>query len=249
MQPNNQIPNYQPVGQQPVMPPQPNIGTVPVQLPKDPKPVGLIVAVVIAVLLLIAATIFAVWAYMGMQDYKSNSDKKSAAAVAKAEAAQKTALEAQFAEQEKQPNKTYTSPSQYGSVKLVYPKTWAAYVAESDSSSQPVDGYFYPNFVPNISGKNSYYLRVQVVNTPYQSVVKPYEDKAKQGTVKVSAFKPEQVKDASAGVRVDGLLDSNTKGSMVVLPVRDKTLKIWTENDASAGDFNTIVLKNLSYSP
>ena len=246
MQPNNlpQYPNQVP--QQP----QPNpYGTVPVQMPKDQKPVGLYVAIAVVSLLLLAALIFGVWAFMSRQDYKSNSDEKAQAAVLVANEQQKKDLEAQFAEQEKSPLKSYTSPASSGSVKIVYPKTWSAYVAESATGSNPVDGYFYVNFVPAVNGKNNYYLRLQVVDTAYKSVADSYNSAAKQGTVKISAYVPEQVKNATPGIRVDGQLDAQKKGSMVILPLRDKTLKVWTENEASAADFNNIVLKNLTYSP
>lgn len=244
MQPN-QMPQY---GQQPMMTPPP-MGNVPVQLPKDPKPVGLIVGLIIAVLLFIAAAVFGLWAFTQMQDYKNNSDKKAAVAVATANEAQKKDLEAQFAEQEKSPNKTYTSPAQYGSVALVYPKTWSAYAVESDNSSQPVDVYFYPNFVPNVAGKNNYYLRMQELSASYESTLKTYQDKAKQGTVTISTFTPALVKNATPGVIISGQLETDKKGTLVILPVRDKTLKIWTESDAAAGDFTNTVLKNLTYSP
>lgn len=240
MQPDNQQFQYSQPGQGPI---------AASQLPKSQKSTGLIIGFVLVVLLLVAATVFGFWAFMSRADYKNNSDQKATAAVTAAEAQQKQQLDAQFAEQEKQPLKTYTTPSQYGSVVLTYPKTWSAYVVESDNSSQPVDGYFYPNFVPNVAAQsNNYYLRVQVDGSSYASVVKTYEDKAKQGTVTITSFAPSQVASATPGVRINGQLDSSKQGSMVILPLRDKTLKIWTENDAAANDFNT-VLTNLTYQP
>ena len=235
-------------GQPPVQTPPPTMG-VPVQLPKDPKPVGLIVAFVIVLLLFVGSLVFALWAFGQMQDYKNNSDKKAVAAVAVANEAQKKALEAEFSEKEKSPFTSYTSPSQYGSVKLVYPKTWSAYVAEGTNSANPIDGYFNPNFVPSTTGKNSYILRAQIVSQPYQSVVATYNDRAKQGKITVTAYKPEQVASTTPGVRLDGQIDTDKTGAMVILPLRDKTLKIWTENQAAVADFNNTVLKNLSYSP
>lgn len=245
MQPNNQ-----PMFQGPVMPPQPGVpmGQVPVQLPKDKPPFGLIIGLVITVLLLIGAVIFGFWAFASMQDYKNNSDKKAAAAVVVANEEQKKQLDAQYAEQEKSPLKSYTSPSQFGSVKLVYPKTWSAYVVEQTSGSNPVDAYFYPDFVPNTGGKNNYYMRMQISSAPYKAEVDKFKSLAQQGKVTVTPFKPEQVKDATVGVRIDGQLESDKKGSLVILPVRDKVLKIWTESDAAANDYN-VVLKNLTYSP
>ena len=246
MQPNNMQPYG---GQVPVQTPPPNMG-VPVQLPKDQKPVGLIVGFVVTLLLFVAALVFGFWAFGQMQDYKNNADKKSAVAVAAANAEQKKTLDAEYAEKEKSPFTSYTSPSQFGSVKLVYPKTWSAYVSEGNATSNPVDGFFNPAFVPDVAGdKNSYILRVQVSSTPYQATVNSYADKVKQGKITVTAFKPEQVKDATPGVRLDGQINNTKSGAMVILPLRDKTLKIWTENPNALNDFNNTVLKNLTYSP
>jgi hypothetical protein len=38
-------------------------------------------------------------------------------------------------------------------------------------------------------------------------------------------------------------------GILVLLPMRDKTLKIWTESTAYFTDFNTYILPNLTFSP
>lgn len=252
MQPNNQMtpnPNIYAVPQGPLAP-NPNQPMVPqTQLPHDKPPVGLIVGLVVSILLLIAMIVFGFWAYSQMLDYKNNSDKKAAAAVTVANEKQKTELEAQFAEQEKSPLKSYISPSQSGSVKIVYPKTWSTYMVELADQPNPLDGYFYPDFVPNVAGKNNYSLRLQLVGTPYKTVIDSFDSKIKQGKVKASVYKPEQVPSATPGVRYDGEIEIGKKGAMVVLPLRDKTLKIWTENESALGDFNNTVLKNLTYSP
>ncbi len=49
----------------------------------------------------------------------------------------------EFIVREKQPLQTYTGPSAFGSISVKYPKTWSAYVDETNSST-PVDGYFHP---------------------------------------------------------------------------------------------------------
>lgn len=233
---------------QPYQPSPQGLTPMPPQLPSEKPPVGFILGLVVTILLLVGALVFGLWAFMQMQDYKNNSDKKAAAAVVVAKEAQKKELDVQFAEQEKSPLKSYISPSAFGSVKLIYPKTWSAYVLETPESSSPVDGYFYPNFVPTVNGKNSYYLRIQVASTSYAGAVAAFAAGVKDGSVKVSAFAPEQVKDAAPGVRVTGRISGEKKGTMVILPIRDKTLKIWTETDSALGDFET-VLKNLTYSP
>jgi hypothetical protein len=42
---------------------------------------------------------------------------------------------------------------------------------------------------------------------------------------------------------------TNSTGTMVLLPMRDKTLEIWTEAPAYLADFNTYILPNITFSP
>jgi hypothetical protein len=243
--PPNTNPQYP---QQPQFPVQNPVVPSGPQLPSSKPPVGFILGLAITILLLVGALVFGFWAFGQMQDFKNNSDQKSATAVLAASEKQKKELDAQFAEQEKSPLKTYTSPNQFASIKIVYPKTWSAYVIEQTDGSNPLDGYFAPGFVPNIQGKNNYSLRLQYTSTPYTAVLQQYSAATQAGTVKVSAYTPEQVKGATPGVKLTGQLEPQKSGTMIILPIRDKTLKIWTETDSAQSDFNT-VLKNLTFSP
>jgi hypothetical protein len=182
-----------------------------------------------------------------MQDYKNNSDQKSAAAVKVAETSQEAKLNAEFAEKEKSPYKTYQSTADFGSVKIVYPKLWGSYVDES-SQGTPVNGFFHPNFVPRTTGDLPIALRVQVVSTPYTQSLKQYESIVNSGTAKAKPVTIEGVKGVT-GMRFDGKITPRYTGSVVLFPVRDKTLKIWTEVPGNVTDLDNIVLKNLTFSP
>src|SRR3954470_10567983 len=94
---------------------------------------SVVVSILLSVLL-IAVGSFAYWSYAGRQDYKNNSDKKVADAVSAAEKAQAAKLNQQFSEEAKNPNKLYVGPSAFGSITFAYPKTWSAYVDESNST-------------------------------------------------------------------------------------------------------------------
>jgi len=210
----------------------------------------LLVIIVVMLIALLATLIFAIYAFVQMQDYKNNSDKKSNIAVEAANSKLTAALQAKFAESEKQPLKTYTGPAQYGSLKIVYPKTWSAYVVEQAGNTTPLEGYFYPDVVPNISeDQNNYALRVEITSADYQSILQQYQTQLSAGSLKASAFKPSLVASATVGVKMDGQIATGKKGSMIILPMRDKVLRVWTENDANISDFNDFILKNLSYSP
>jgi hypothetical protein len=208
---------------------------------------------------LIAAVIgigaFAASQYQQNQDYKNKFDDKVKQEVTKAEAAQAAKLNQDFAEREKSPSKTFKGPATYGSIQFKYPKSWSAYVDQS-GSSKPINGYFFPGVVPstvqNSRTPTAFALRLELVDTDYDQIVKQMDSQITQGNLKASAYVPPQMKgkaDVQTGVRFDGQIEQNLSGSMVVIKVRDKTLKIYTESAKYLSDFNDTVLKNLTFSP
>jgi len=211
---------------------------------------SLVLPLAIMAVLLLSTLIFGIWAFAGMQDYKTNSDKKSAVAVAKAVKEEDVKKDAEFAEKEKSPVKSYSGPATFGSIVLQYPKTWSAYIEEAStaSSSTPVNGYFSPNFVPAIQSASLFALRVQVVNTGYVEVLKSFDSAVKSGKASVAAYRAPKVPGV-LGSMVSGSLTDKKTGSMVILPLRDKTIKIWTEGADFNGDFNSIVLAGLTFIP
>jgi hypothetical protein len=214
---------------------------------------GLLVMLIVMALLFFGALGFGLWAFTSRQDYKSNSDKKSAAAVAIAQKETATAKDNEFVEKEKSPLKKYAAPEAYGSLSLNYPKTWSALINESGQGTNPVDGFFYPNFIPGSGGNAasttaSYALRISVTSTSYDTIVKTFDGPAASGLAKVTSFKPDKVAGV-AGVRVDGAIYPNKQGALVILPLRDKTIEVWTESTTFLNDFNTIILPSLTFVP
>lgn len=211
---------------------------------------ALLLPLIGAVVLLMVATIFAFWAFSGRQDYKNNSDKKVAAAVEVAKRDTQKADAAQYAEQAKSPYKTYVGPEAYGSINVVYPKTWSAYVVEhTGNTGTPMNNYFQPNAVPDVTDpNNAYALRVQVVSQTYSQVLNQFNGLAQTKKVVVSPYNLPKVPSV-IGARVDGQIAANKQGSMIVLPLRNVTLEISTESEAFLSDFNNIILPNISFSP
>lgn len=203
----------------------------------------------ITVFLLIGTIIVAGWSYSKMSDYKNNSDKKSAVAVAAAVKAADAQKDKQFAEDYKNPLQAYTGPDAYGSIDMLYPKTWSAYVDDSGSANTPIDAYFAPNVVPSFNDQASLYaLRVQVLNQSYDSVLNQYTTLQKNGKVKITAYAlPKMPK--TIGARIVGEETDGTPVDKVVLPLRAQTVVLWTEGGQSNSDFNTYILPNFSFSP
>jgi hypothetical protein len=232
--------------QQPVPPLQ--YGGMPVGQPKKKLNV-LLIPLIIAVVLLLSTIVFAAWAYMGMQDYKLNVQPKIDQAVAIAEEKTKTEKDKEFVEKEKSPVRTYKAPQTAGSVVITYPKTWSAFVEESDKSNELVNGYFHPSYVPAANSGTDFALRVEVVSQSYDQVLKQFAGKAKSGKLRISAYKAPKMAAGSVGARVDGEINTGQQDSMVLFPLRDKTIKISTESAQFLGDFNNIVLANLTFEP
>lgn len=210
---------------------------------------GTLVALIVVSVLLAGSLAFGAWAFVSRQDYKNNSDKKAAAAADQRQAEVEEELAKKFAEEEKKPYTSHRSPDQYGSIEVQYPKTWSAYVRESSSGGTPVDDYFHPRAVPDTSKpENVFALRIQVVDETYDRVVKSRESDVKAGRLSAMPYSLPKVSNV-VGTRFDGQVERNKQGSMVVLPLRNMTIKIWTESPNYLEDFNNIILPNLTFAP
>lgn len=200
----------------------------------------LIIPLVLALLIVIATSVLSVLYYSKYTEQRDKNQPLIDAAVTAATDTQKKKLQAEFDEQEKQPYKTYTTPSELGAVKLTFPKTWSSYVANESGS---FDYYGHPNYVPS-KGVN-YALRMKITTSNFSAALKSYDSFVQKGTLKATAVRAAGV----TGTRLDGFLTPDQQGSMVIFPLRDKVLKIWTESTDYQGDFNNIILKNLTFVP
>jgi hypothetical protein len=213
-----------------------------------------ILVLVILVILLIGALAFGGWAFKNMQDYKNNSDKKAAIAVEEAKKTQAVQLQTEFTEQSKSPYKTFHGSPTYGSVTFNYPKSWSAYI-DSSNTSQPINGYFHPGEVPGTQSKTAYALRVELLNTDYSQLVQQYNSQITQGMLSAKAYVPPKMKNeanTSAGTYLSGQVntdDQDQRGYLVIIKVRDKTLKIYTDSKEFQKDFDNIVLASLKFAP
>lgn len=210
---------------------------------------GTLIGLIVVSVLLAGAVSFGVWAFMGRQDYKNNSDKKAAAAADQRQIEVEKAAAEKFAEEEKKPLTSHKAPDQYGSIEVSYPKTWSAYVIEKTSGNTPIDNYFHPHAVPDADGAgNTFALRIQVVEESYDRVVKSHESDVRTGKVAASPYALPKVSSV-VGTRFDGQIERNKQGSLIVLPLRNVTIKIWTESPNYLADFDNIILPNMTFAP
>lgn len=208
----------------------------------------LLLPLIIAAVLFFGASGFAFWAYGERQDYKDNVDAKISEAVATETIRVKAEDQKAFEEAEKNPLKKYIGPEAFRAVTVEYPKTWSAYV-DGSSNATPVDVYYHPNVVPSTQGnQTAYALRVQVESRGYDRVVATYQGDIKNGKVKTVPYTLPKVPGVT-GLRLNGEIQSRKQGSMVILPLNDKTLKIWTESPDFVKDLETYILPNASFNP
>ncbi|MET1033394.1 MAG: hypothetical protein ABWX94_02755 [Candidatus Saccharimonadales bacterium] len=209
----------------------------------------LLIPLVLLVTLFLGAAGFGIWAFTSRADYKSNSDQKSAVAVDKAIKETQAVDATKFAEDSKKPYDTYIGPAAFGNITVNFPKTWSAYVVEAERGSTPVAAYFHPKIVPSVTDQDkTFALRVELVQSTYESVLDPFKGKIEQGQVTITPYTLAKVPSV-VGSRIEGQITQRKQGTMIVLPLRNMTLKIWTESNDFKGDLDTHILPNLSFVP
>lgn len=203
----------------------------------------LLVPLVVAVLCFFSTLGFAFWAYSERNDYKDNSDQKSAAAVEVAIQKVSSEKDNEFLEKEKSPFVDYSGPAQYGSIKVKYPKTWSAMITETQSPTF----IFHPKYV--FGDENAKHaLKITIEDQSYNSIIGQYDSQLQQGALIAQAYSLPKVPGV-VGIKFDGQLESGKNASAIILPLRDKTIRIISESPEYFKDFNDIILPNLTFSP
>lgn len=194
-------------------------------------------------LLFVISVGFGLWAFVSRQDYKNNSDQKVAAAVEVAKKEEAAKKDNEYLEKEKYPLKTYRAPDALGGITMSYPKTWSAYIS-SDNNNFFI---FNPDIV---TARNNplYALRITVESQPYAQIVEQYNSRISQGKLSAKAYSLPKVPSV-VGARFDGEIEIGKPGAVVILPLRDKTIKIACEIPDRLADFDRIILPNLTFNP
>lgn len=206
---------------------------------------------IITFVLFLATASFGAWAYTQMTDYRDRSDAKVAAAVKNAETKQQAKLEQEFAEKEKSPLKVFKGSPTFGSVTFNYPKTWNVYVSDSSSNS-PLLAYFKPNFVPAPADGVTYALVVELLSESYDSIADQYNNELDSGKVKATTYTPPKMvgqPNVIPGIRFSGLINNDKQGTVIIVKLRDKTLKVSTDGQDYLKDYENIVLASLTFTP
>lgn len=198
---------------------------------------GSLIAIVGLSIVAVAAGALAIWAYLSYSEQKTNVDGRVSLAVAEAKRSQGDVDEAKFAEREKEPNRQFVGPDDYGRLTFDYPKTWSVYVAQDTSNGGTYASYLNPITVPPVTSTQQYSLRVTIEERDFDQVVKSYESLVKKGDLRTTATSS----NGNDGTRLDGNFTKDIRGSAVIYKIRDKTMTLRTDADTFKPDFEKLI--------
>ncbi len=180
----------------------------------------------------------AIWAYMQYTEARTDVDGQIALAVSEAEKVQAELDEEKFLEREKEPNRQFVGPNDYGRVTFEYPKTWSVYVDDDAADGGDFYAYLNPILVPPVDNREERYaLRVAIEDEVYEEVLSDYESRVEDGELKTTNVSVNGVN----GTRIDGSFSDEIRGSAVVFKLRDKTVTIQTDAQTFKSDFDKLI--------
>ena len=204
--------------------------------------VSSVVLLVVAALLLVLVSIFAVIQTSNVSKYKNNTNQLIASAVVQAKSAQQTLDNTSYQKLLQSPFVAYSGPASYGSISFSYPKNWSSYI---NNASDGIDGFFYPGSLPSVddASASNYSLRIKVANSSYSDTLNGYSS----SDLSVVPYSLPKVQ-GDIGVQIKGTLNNGKTGTLIILPLRTQTLQIWTEGGGFTNEFNQI-LSSLTFIP
>ena len=198
----------------------------------------------ISTTLLLAVIGLAVWLFMDSNSLKSDFDGEVQKAVAERETVIQAEIQAQFDEEAKSPNKTAKLAEALGGFEFSYPKTWSIYAVEKSTGTKLLDVYAHPDIVPDTSGETAFAFRATITNSAYDSAIKDLQKRVDRDVTSSTPYRSNGV----LGSKFEGEIDSKTSGVLIALPLRDKTIKIWTESSTYITDFLKLA-ESLKFQP
>lgn len=179
----------------------------------------------------------AIWSYMQYTEQKNDVDGKIEVAVLNGKREQADEDEKKFAEREKEPNRDFVGPDDYGRLTFQYPKTWSLHEATDITRGGNYEAFLNPGKVPPISNNQQFAIRVTIENKDYDRVVQGYASLVKKGDLRSSSTSAQ----GNTGTRLDGNFSNNIRGAAVIYKIRDKTVTVRTDADTFKPDFEKII--------
>lgn len=210
------------------------------ELPKNESSgLGKTIAIVI---LSLTTAVFAglfVWKLFDWLDASTNLDAQISDAVAAAVLANEEKMEAEFAEERKEPNTTFAGPTDYGSLTFSYPKTWSLYVSADAANGGEYTAYMNPLEISPINSNSVLALRISIKNQSFDSAIATYDSYVKSGKMSSNIINVNN--NTSTANIYRGTLPNNLVGIVAVIKIRDKTAILQTDSELFSGDFDKIL--------
>lgn len=200
---------------------------------------GLIVSVVVGLILLVLVVVYAVQASSNATKLKTATDdgQKQGAE------AQKAIDDKKSAEEKISDTRTYTAPNFAGSFSVALPKLWSLSVTPQ-SGTNTLAGIANPDQIDTKAEK--YALRFSLLDQPYSQAKSNLDQQTKQRTAtgKINLSSQSAMISGIEGTRYIGQIANKiTDGTIIMVPIRDKTFTIETDDNAIYLQvFNTILL-------
>lgn len=199
---------------------------------------GWMIAAISAIVMFVIVASLATWAYLAYSEQKTDVAGKMRIAVAEAKKEQADEDYVKFQEDYKNPKLEFVGPAEYGRVSFMYPRTWSVYISRDGGDRGDYQAYLHPVTVPSVNSKDSRYaLRLEIINKDYDTVLDSYASLLKKGEIKSST--PEF--NGNASTRLDGAFSKELRGSVVLMRVRDKTIRFSTDADTFKPDFQAVL--------
>ncbi len=196
-----------------------------------------LILTIVLIVVALAGAGTAGWAMYRYLQEKTTVDTQVNNAVAEKEKAVRTQMTSDFSDAEKLPNRTFTGPTDYGSLSFSYPKTWSVYISQDGSTGGQYQAYLNPVSVPPVTATQQFALRVNIQTQDYGKTVATYDSYVKNGDLQSSAVKI----DGEDATRLDGTFPDRLRGSLVLFKIRDKTVTIRTDANTFMNDFNALI--------
>ncbi len=200
--------------------------------------IALVIVGIIAVVFFITTIIFSMQSSNKSQQLTTATQDGAKAGAE----AQKAADDKKFEEAQSSDTRTYTAPAYAGSFSIKLPKLWSLSITPNESTTT-ISAIANPE---NIDTKaERYALRFSLINQTYTNYKTKLDQQTKQ---KVSpSFKGLTSSKATLsgieGTKYVGQISTKiTNGTVILVPIRDKTYSIETDDNAVFSEvFNTII--------
>lgn len=214
-------------------------------------------------IMLITTGIFALRSYNNYNNYTNNSVDMINDAVISAREDQKT-KNSQIINQAKKGVAVdgYTNPITFAhfqtsehlaSLEFDYPHTWSAFIkndATPATDEARFDVFFDIDVVQSTASARPHALSLSILDNSYDQILINYRASIDSGNLVAAPYViPGRTDAGFSGMRFDGIIAEGISGTLIILPLRDKTIILRNEISETADDFENIVLPSLNFIP